>query len=303
MMLFSRLLPGLTALAAAVALACWPASRQAVAGTRPAGTAARPAAAWVALGRLSPRELATARMAAGAAAPLVSDSTTWRWGKAGLPAPPMTAAMEAANAAKQAQASGFLATMAAAGRPLPRERNLALTQQPQTRDYYCGPATVSEMLAQLGVRLTQRAAARSLRTSQGGTDWSDARGYPVPKLLNSEQDRNNYVAVALPWSPTRKQIRTYETDLVADINHRGGVPLAGDAYEVPGGPHLVGHPAYATIFHWFDIRGYRHSGAITDYEDSVHGATSIGWSGSVPAYSALPSATIVYILGARGYDW
>jgi hypothetical protein len=35
----------------------------------------------------------------------------------------------------------------------------------------------------------------------------------------------------------------------------------------------------------------------------VHGAPSVGWSAGVPAYSALPSRTIVYILGARGYVW
>jgi hypothetical protein len=35
----------------------------------------------------------------------------------------------------------------------------------------------------------------------------------------------------------------------------------------------------------------------------VHGASSIGWAATVPAYSSLPSSTIVNIVGARGYDW
>jgi len=58
-----------------------------------------------------------------------------------------------------------------------------------------------------------------------------------------------------------------------------------------------------TVFHWFDIRGYKKSGVTTDYEDSVHGASSIGWAATVPAYSSLPSKTIVTIIGARGYAW
>ena len=99
------------------------------------------------------------------------------------------------------------------------------------------------------------------------------------------------------------QVRTYEIDLVTDINHNGGVPLAGNAYEVADGPHLVGHPENQQISHWFDIRGYSNSGATTKYEDSVHGASSVSWSAAVPAYSALSSRTIVDILGARGYDW
>jgi hypothetical protein len=66
---------------------------------------------------------------------------------------------------------------------------------------------------------------------------------------------------------------------------------------------LAGHPENQEIFHWFDIRGYQNSGATTEYEDSVHGAPSIGWSATVPAYSSLASRTVVMILAARGYDW
>lgn len=254
------------------------------------------------------------RRAAAQPAPLVTDSGLALPAKAGLPAPAMSAAMLAANAEKQAAARQFVATRrkpilarACSGRAcrngLPAARDLRPTQRAQTTDYFCGPATVAEMLAQMGKTVGQRKSARELGTTPGGTDWSDAGGYPVPNVLNKNQNLNVYVAVGLPWVPTAAQIAVYETDLVTDINHNGGVPLAGDAYEVPGGPHLVGHPADQTIYHWFDIRGYRNSGAITDYEDSVHGASSIGWAGTVPAYSSLPSATIVDIVGARGYDW
>jgi hypothetical protein len=186
---------------------------------------------------------------------------------------------------------------------LPAARDLAATEQAQVRDYYCGPATVAEMLAQLGRQVTQATAARELGTSPAGTSWADGASYPVPNVLNMNQRRNSYVAVALPWSPTAAQVRQYEADLVADINYNGGVPLAGNAYEVAGGPHLAGNPVDQTILHWFDIRGYQDSGAVTDYEDSVHGASSIGWSAAVPAYSSMSSSAIVAILGARGYDW
>jgi hypothetical protein len=188
-------------------------------------------------------------------------------------------------------------------RLLPVVKVLAATQQAQIRNYFCGPATVSEMLAQMGKNVSQLTAARELRTTTSGTAWSDGSTYPVPAVLNRNQSRNDYVAVALPLSPAAAQIRTYELDLVADINHNGGTPLAGNAFEVVGGPHLAGNPVDQTIFHWFDIRGYEDSGAITNYEDSVHGASSIAWNSAVPAYSALASSTIVSILGARGYDW
>jgi hypothetical protein len=255
------------------------------------------------------------RLAAVQPAPLVTDSGAARGSKAGLAAPPMSAYMVSANLLKQQQALSFLSAIRQMGSPdgkcssracralMPVAKVLAASQRAQIRNYFCGPATVSEMLAQMGRTVSQRQAARQLKTTPAGTDWSNSSGYPVPRVLNQNQNINKYVAVALPWSPTPAQIRTYEIDLVTNINHAGGVPLAGNAYEVAGGPHLAGHPVSQTIFHWFDIRGYEASGGVTDYEDSVHGASSIGWSSAVPAYSALASGTIVSILGARGYDW
>jgi hypothetical protein len=279
-----------------------------------AGVLSGPAASWpAALSARLPGTLPL-RLAAVQPAPLVTDSGMSLRTKAGLPAPAMSATMLAANAEKQAAARQFVAsarngalargcTGRACRNGFPSARDLRPTQRAQITDYFCGPATVAEMLAQMGKIVGQSKSARELGTTPGGTDWSDAGGYPVPNVLNRNQDLNVYVAVGLPWVPTAAQAAAYETDLVTDINHNGGVPLAGDAYEVPGGPHLAGHPANQTIYHWFDIRGYRNSGAITDYEDSVHGASSIGWAATVPAYSSLPSVTIVDIVGARGYDW
>jgi hypothetical protein len=238
------------------------------------------------------------RIAATRPAPLVTDARRRDRSKRGLAAPRLSHLMRLADQVRQAEARHYLR----GARP-PAAKDLAATQQPQERGYFSGPATVSEMLAQLGIVLSQQAAARAVGTTRAGTDWSNARGYPVPRVLNASQHRTSYVAVALPWSPTREQVAIYIADLVTDISRGSGVPMAGDAYEVPGGPHLVGHPPGLEIMHWFDIRGYAQSGAITDYEDSVHGAPSIAWSGSVPSYSSLLSTTIVYILGARGYVW
>jgi hypothetical protein len=204
---------------------------------------------------------------------------------------------------RQDRAAWAKCTSPACRAALPAIRDLSLTQQLQARGYYCGPATVAEMLAQLGRRVSQGAAARELGTGPAGTGWTDGSRYPVPDVLNANQAKNTYVPVALAEQPDRAQLREFEADLVADLNHGGGVPLAGNAYEVAGGPHLAGHPVNQTIFHWIDIRGYQDFGAVTDYEDSVHGAPSIGWSSGVPAYSSLSTRAMVSILGGRGYAW
>jgi hypothetical protein len=164
---------------------------------------------------------------------------------------------------------------------------------------------VHEALGALGVSLSQSAAASALHTTTAGTAWSGGgtspSGYPVPDVLNSHQNRNQYVPQPVS-AANATTINRYENDLKMDIVALG-VPLLGDAWEVPGGYHLVGHPGNQTILHWFEIRGYQNSGASTMYEDSVHGASSIGWSPNVPAYSTLPSSTIVSIVSGRGYMW
>jgi hypothetical protein len=191
-------------------------------------------------------------------------------------------------------------------------RSLTGTQQAQQTSYWCGPAAVSSAIAVRGVSVTQRRAATLLRTTWDGTDWSGTNadvpksyqtGYPVADVLTYTlrgQDAH-YYPVWLDYNPTAKQKARYRTRLVADID--SGWDLVGNAWEVPGGPHLVGHPGNQEIFHYFTIRGYTRSGAYTRYQDSVHGASSISWSSGVPAYSTMSSDTIAVIVGGRGYVW
>jgi hypothetical protein len=191
------------------------------------------------------------------------------------------------------------------GGSYPSSASLTANQTPQSTSYYCGPAAVHEALGAVGVSLSQSAAASALHTTTSGTAWSGGgtspSGYPVPDVLNARQSQNYYVPQPVS-SATSNAISTYENDLKMDISAIRA-PLIGDAWEVPGGYHLVGHPGNQQIFHWFEIRGYYGSGASTLYEDSVHGASSIGWAAGVPAYSNLPSSQIVSIVSGRGYVW
>ena len=191
------------------------------------------------------------------------------------------------------------------GGSYPSSASLAANQTPQATSYYCGPASVHEALGALGVALSQSAAATALHTTASGTAWSGGgtspSGYPVPDVLNRYQGRNYYAPQPVS-SATSSATNAYENDLKMDVSAIRA-PLVGDAWETPTGYHLVGHPRNQQILHWFEIRGYYGSGATTLYEDSVHGATSVSWSGGVPAYSDLPSNQIVSIVGGRGYVW
>jgi len=191
------------------------------------------------------------------------------------------------------------------GGSYPSSASLIANQTPQATSYWCGPASVHEALDALGVTLSQSAAASALHTTTGGTAWSGGgtspSGYPVPDVMNRYQSRNYYVPQYVA-SATSSTINTYENDLEMNISAIRA-PVIGNVWEVPNGQHLNGHPGNLQIFHWFEIRGYYGSGGTTLYEDSVHGATSISWSGNVPAYSNQPSSQIVTMLGGRGYVW
>lgn len=168
----------------------------------------------------------------------------------------------------------------------------SLLQEPQQTNYWCGPAAVAEIVKSKGVSLTQSQAASYMGTTTNGTDWYNGT-YPIRDALNHFLNTSYYE----PYG-TSVSASVFKTNLAYDIDHGWGI--AGDAYEVVGGPHLVGHPN-ANIFHWFAIDGYSNSADSTHYADSVSGATSISWNGSVPKYSTMSTSTIAVICDGRGF--
>jgi hypothetical protein len=185
---------------------------------------------------------------------------------------------------------------------------IPLTQQPQQTSYYCGPATVSELLGARGVSYSQSSSAYLLRTTTDGTAWYgvDARvpnptSRPIRDVLNYLLNTSFYIPVDLPYSPSSTDKANYRSRLTYDID--AGWGISANAWEVTGGYHLTGHPNIQ-IFHHYAVFGYTNYGAGTTYADSVHGATSISWSGGVPAYTyGYDSDHITVINGGRGYIW
>ena len=125
--------------------------------------------------------------------------------------------------------------------------------------------------------------------------------------MNRHQSKNYYVPESVPGTPSDGNVSYYKNALTYNIGTKR-VPVIGDAWTTPASEfRLVGHPPNSTIFHWFDVYGYRISSGTTytKYEDSVHGvsASIIPWAPNVPAYSELASHQIAHIVGGRGYVW
>lgn len=186
----------------------------------------------------------------------------------------------------------------------PTSASLNVVQQLQTTNYYCGPATVAEILKEKGITHSQGYLAGSsfLNTSSvTGTSWNP---HVVPTTLNTILNDNGFYeplsGVGTGGSTISPSI--YESDLTADIST--GWPLAGNVYEPKNGLHLPGHPGNQDIWHWIAIKGYINSGANTTYADSVYDATTVSWYQSVTSpYYTISSSDMATLVNNMGLVW
>jgi len=171
----------------------------------------------------------------------------------------------------------------------------------QNTNSWCGEATIEEMSSttpgpsRLGIPQSEIA---------GWLGNGPGDGTSVGQMVAG---LNHYVGVpdfgwnfySMVWmdnNPTSSQRAKFLSNVQVDIGSYNS-PVAGDAYEVVGGHHLIGHPNQ-NIFHWFAIGGWNTNTSQIWYTDS---ATTV-WS-SVPAYSWYGMYNLETILGGRGYVW
>jgi hypothetical protein len=172
-----------------------------------------------------------------------------------------------------------------------------LNQQGEQRSYWCGPATVSMVAWTVPgpSNVNQSTAASWMGTNTSGTSEGQETSGLNHFVGVPDYGWSFYGFVSMNGNPTSSQRATFLSDLKIDVSLNS--PVAGDAWEVVGGPHLVGHPNQQ-IFHWFEIGGWNTSNGKSYYADP---ATSV-WS-TVPPYSWFSTYTMETILGGRGYAW
>lgn len=180
-----------------------------------------------------------------------------------------------------------------------------MPQQPQQTNYYCGPATASEILSARGVSASQSTVAgpNYLDTTIYGTNWGGPP-YVMPTTLNDFTNSSFYEAVDANSTNT---LSVYENDLPTDI--KTGWPVAIGVQENPDTPtshtpHLVGHPTNITIQHWVGAYGFSNYGATTLYDDSVYNAPSVSWYQDVTSpQNPISSSDMFTMMEQGGYGW
>ncbi|MEU6880588.1 hypothetical protein [Streptomyces sp. NPDC046712] len=266
-------------------------------------TTAVTAAALLAVGLASPAALATEPVAPGADYKAAYDT---------LGPQRLTPAQQRLAAAKQAEASraydGLRTRAVLAGYKLSGGLH-----QSQKTSYWCGPAAlvITQSARDEVAGRSQQDAATLLKTNSNGTAWygininvPSPTGYPMVDALNHRLPGAGYVPKALPYTPTATDKANFKQHITHNTDN--DYAIAGNAWEVPGGPHLVGHPNIE-IFHWVAIDGYNTdtAAAQVNYLDPVGGVSTsvISWAGSVPKSAHISSDTITTIMGGRGYVW
>lgn len=209
------------------------------------------------------------------------------------------------RAATQGRALSRTAIAAAA----PTARTLRVPYTTQVTSYWCGPATLDNVLRYLGMSWSgttyrrQHEAAHRLGTGTDGTDWygSDnvpsypgSSWYPVHDALNYSlyyfHKSFRYAVHGLPGSPTTAQKSAYKANLVADIGTKS-MPFPINEYAAPG--YQIGkQPSGMWIMHWIAANGYSSSGSTTVFSDPGWGAGSA---------STASSNKVVVAAGGRGY--
>ncbi|WP_329121881.1 hypothetical protein [Streptomyces sp. NBC_01353] len=266
-------------------------------------TTALTAAALIAVTVAAPAALAADPVAPGAAYKAAYDT---------LGPQRLSPAQQRLGAAKQAQASraydGVRPRATLAGYKLSGGLH-----QSQKTSYWCGPAAlvITQSAADEVAGRSQQDAATLLKTNSSGTAWygininvPSPTGYPMADALNYRLPGAGYVPKALPYTPTATDKANFKQHITHNTDN--DYAIAGNAWEVPGGPHLVGHPNIE-IFHWVSIDGYNTDSAAgqVNYLDPVGGVSTsvISWAGSVPKSAHISSDTITTIMGGRGYVW
>lgn len=173
----------------------------------------------------------------------------------------------------------------------------------QITDWFCGPAVVSEMSGSVpgpsSGHLSQNDAAKFMGTTAAAGTTDEAMKNGLNHFVGQPDfGRDFYAFVWVSDNPTPAERTNFVNNLHTDIGVYS--PVAGNVWEVAGGPHLKGHPQNQEIFHYIQIGGYNSDSSQVYYSDSAQNIT--GWP-TVPNFSWFNTSTMVILLGGRGYVW
>lgn len=185
---------------------------------------------------------------------------------------------------------------------------LAIYQEPQERNYWCGYAAMKSLLDFEGINKTQLQIAQETYDEDSALAWytidgSDHSQFPAAVKLK-ELTGFNYVPY--PYGAaggTNIQASNIDYKIKSTINQGHGVLICGRSYgNIPGHASILpGYPA-SEIGHWIASDGYKDDAASIWIVDPAR-SDVISWSNNISAYYEVTATKLAAFAKARGIIW
>jgi hypothetical protein len=158
--------------------------------------------------------------------------------------------------------------------------------QAQPNYYWCGPAAARHALSAAGHDITMANLARTMGTTESGTDSANDITAALNKVTGSTEYRTTELANP---TVTAKQADTLKRDIVTTIDDRRAVVanVAGSATDTDGTTHSYEGG------HYIAVHGYRDNGHQVEIADSADPDTAHYW---------IDAADLASWIATRGYS-
>jgi hypothetical protein len=186
-------------------------------------------------------------------------------------------------------------------------------QTPQTKSYYCGPATAQMILQAIGITKTQSYLAGNnflqteiyCSTPWYLTDGSTSSQFVMATTLNNIQSYRYYTPSPLGNAGCNPlTVDQCKSKIMSTTSSGYGVALCGESKAGINEPsHLPGYPTNETIQHWLACRGYYGNGNYIWIVDPAYDGEGVSFANNINGTYAIQASQVQAFIAPRGMIW
>lgn len=187
-------------------------------------------------------------------------------------------------------------------------KNLAIQQQGQETNYWCGYAAIQSLLQFEYILHSQTVIAAAVYSTGSACPWYLTNGnstsqFPAAVYLTNEISGFSYVP--FPYGPAGSNppsASDLKTRLTGTVNSGHGVLACGTSKASSGdASHLPNYPSF-NVNHWIVIKGYYNYGNNVYIADPAK-SSAVSWSGNIVAYYDIPTSSLQAFVAPKGIIW
>ena len=192
--------------------------------------------------------------------------------------------------------------------PLASNKRLAIYQEPQATDFWCGYAAIKSLLDYEDISKSQSTIADEVYDQDSACPWYLSNGdsrdqFPVPTYLSNEI---GFFYAPYPYGAagtTDVKASDIVPKIVSTIDKNYGLMVCGTSYgDRDGDPSILpGYPA-VRIGHWLAIDGYKSNGDEIWIVDPAK-SDEVYFSDDIDAYYSVTSDNLAAFAKSKGIVW